>query len=219
MVNLTSRLSRFIKLKQISIMEFEKIISVSNGLISKAIRGDKSIGSDKLEKIFFAYPDLNPTWLLTGEGKMLSGEGNQTELLGNLEEEDTIIPLYNAEASAGIGSLQLSNEYIIDNLQVPFARKEDIALTIVGDSMTPAMQSGDLAVVRNMPNWREYLDYGNIFIVVTDNEVYCKTVSKSAEKDIFTLKSYNTNYGDFEIPKKYISEIYKVIGIISQRSY
>lgn len=85
--------------------------------------------------------------------------------------------------------------------------------------MTSAMQSGDIAVVRGMPNWREYLDYGNIFIVVTDNEVYCKTVSKSAEKDIFTLKSYNTNYGDFEIPKKYISEIYKVIGIISQRSY
>lgn len=85
--------------------------------------------------------------------------------------------------------------------------------------MTPAMQSGDIAVVRGMPNWREYLDYGNIFIVVTDNEVYCKTVSKSAEKDIFILKSYNTNYGDFEIQKKYISEIYKVIGIISQRSY
>lgn len=84
--------------------------------------------------------------------------------------------------------------------------------------MTPAMQSGDIAVVHDMPNWRKYLDYGNIYIVITDNEVYYKTISKSAEKDIFTLKSCNTNYGDFEIPKKYISEIYKVIGIISQRS-
>lgn len=200
----------------ISKNKFYKLTGIPNGTL------DKKTGVSEMfiEKYISTFPEINPSWLLTGKGKMLLSEENQISLVGSFEEDHVItIPLYNAEASAGIGALQLSNEYVIDNLQVPFARENDIALTIVGDSMTPAMQSGDIAVVRDMPNWREYLDYGNIFIVVTDNEVYCKTVSKSTEKDIFTLKSYNTNYGDFEIPKKYISEIYKVIGIISQRSY
>lgn len=219
-MSVISRLSDYIQHDEKSVNKFEAELGFSNGVISKAIRGGKTIGSDKLERILLMLPELNPAWLLTGNGEMLLSDENQTQLNTSYEEEHFItIPLYNAEASAGIGALQLSNEYVIDHLQVPFARENDIALTIVGDSMTPAMQSGDIAVVRSMPNWREYLDYGNIFIVVTDNEVYCKTVSKSAEKDIFTLKSYNTNYGDFEIPKKYISEIYKVIGIISQRSY
>lgn len=219
-MSVINRLSDYIQYKKKSINKFEAELGFSNGIISKAIRGGKTIGSDKLERILLATQELNPTWLLTGEGVMLLTDENQIPLQSSSGEGQVItIPLYNAEASAGIGALRLSNEYVIDSLQVPFAREDDIALTIVGDSMTPAMQSGDIAVVRCMPNWREYLDYGNIFIVVTDNEVYCKTVSKSTEKDIFTLKSYNTNYGDFEIPKKYISEIYKVIGIISQRSY
>jgi phage repressor protein C with HTH and peptisase S24 domain len=81
------------------------------------------------------------------------------------------------------------------------------------------MQSGDIAVVRNMPNWNDYLEFENIFIVVSEHEVYCKVISKSEEKEIFRLKSYNSNYSEFEIPKKFIRQVYKVIGIISQRSY
>jgi phage repressor protein C with HTH and peptisase S24 domain len=143
-------------------------------------------------------------------------------LLPEIEPYEThtiTIPLYNSEASAEIGHLQLSSEYVIDHLQVPFARETDIARTIVGDSMTAAMQSGDIAVVRNMPNWNDYLEFENIFIVVSEHEVYCKVISKSEEKEIFRLKSYNSNYSEFEIPKKFIRQVYKVIGIISQRSY
>ncbi len=194
---------------------FNKIgLSYSN---FKGIQRKSALNSDAIVTILSNFPNINSTWLLTGKGEMLLKGGEN--LVSDTENNGFAIPLYNAEASAGIGQLQLGSEYIIDKLKVPFARNEDIALTIVGDSMTPAMQSGDIAVVRSMPNWKEYLDYGNIFIVVTENEVYCKIVQKNIEKDIFTLKSYNTNYNEFEIPKKFISQIYKVIGIISQRSY
>ncbi|MCY1635769.1 S24 family peptidase [Marinifilum sp. D737] len=164
--------------------------------------------------------EINYEWLLTGKGDMLQADLSiDSDEIQPYETHALTIPLYNSEASAGIGQLQLSNEYVIDSLSVPFAREDDIALTIVGDSMTPAMQSGDIAVVRNMPNWRDYLDYGNIFVVVTENEVYCKVIAKNEDKDIFTLKSYNANYSEFEIPKKFIRQVYKVIGIVSQRSY
>jgi hypothetical protein len=43
------------------------------------------IGGDKIVKILSEYPDLNPEWLLTGEGEMLknpNGNGNQS-IVGN----------------------------------------------------------------------------------------------------------------------------------------
>jgi len=206
-----------LKYKGVSKDEFYKKTGFSVGFLDSG----SSLGVDKLRIIVDNYHDFNTEWLLTGKGEMLISDKTVTGLANyNTDEETgTIIPLYNAEASAGVGQLQLSNEYIIDSLQVPFARKEDVALTIVGDSMTPTMQNGDIAVVRNMPNWREYLDFGNIFVVVTENEVYCKMISKNPDGEIFTLKSYNTNYSEFEIPKKYVREVYKEIGIISQRCY
>ena len=211
------KIIQFLKHKKISKNKFYKKTGFSVGFLDSG----SSLGVDKLRIILDNYHDFNSTWLLTGKGEMIISDKTIDELssIPTNDNNGFVIPLYNAEASAGIGQLQLSSEYIINKLKVPFARDEDIALTIVGDSMTPAMQSGDIAVVRSMPNWKEYLDYGNIFIVVTENEVYCKIVQKNSEKDIFTLKSYNTNYNEFEIPKKFISQIYKVIGIISQRSY
>jgi hypothetical protein len=73
--------------------------------------------------------------------------------------------------------------------------------------------------VRNIPTWHEYLGYGNMFIVVTENEVYCKIETKNDDKEISTLKSYNLNYNEFEMPKKIIILVYKVIETISLKSY
>lgn len=48
---------------------FEQQCKLSNGYVSSIRR---SIGPEKLEHIRSNYPDLNITWLLTGEGPMLT---------------------------------------------------------------------------------------------------------------------------------------------------
>ena len=50
---------------------FDKSISVGNGYTSKQSKSKASVGSDVLERIIDTYPDLNPMWLLTGEGDMI----------------------------------------------------------------------------------------------------------------------------------------------------
>ena len=52
----------------ISKAEFERKSSLSNGYLNN-FKG--SLGADKLEGILKAYPEINMTWLLTGEGEML----------------------------------------------------------------------------------------------------------------------------------------------------
>lgn len=65
------RLKAYIDFKHISVAAFEKSIGMSNASFAKSLKGGKSIGSDKLERILATYDDLSAEWLLRGEGPML----------------------------------------------------------------------------------------------------------------------------------------------------
>lgn len=64
------RIKYFIENKNISIRKFELSIGASNGLIGNAIKKNSDIQSKWISKIIEIY-NINPTWLLTGEGPML----------------------------------------------------------------------------------------------------------------------------------------------------
>lgn len=129
------------------------------------------------------------------------------------------ISIYNAEASAGHGTLRLDKEFVIGKLSVPFAKPGDIAITAVGKSMVPSIQSGDLLVIREFQDWKDYTVPGNEYVIVTNDSIYIKVV-KDRSNDKLTLHSYNhIEYQDFDIPLRCIVSMYKVIGVISQRAY
>lgn len=73
------RLGEYLKLKSISFYAFENSIKSSRGSISKAVKENKSIGSNMIENILNIYKDLNPIWLFTGNGNVLLEEINQTK--------------------------------------------------------------------------------------------------------------------------------------------
>lgn len=72
------RLAEFLKHLGIGQAKFAQIVGVSKGFANNV--GD-SIRTDNLNKIAEHYPELNLTWLLTGEGEMLKG-GTQGEAGG-----------------------------------------------------------------------------------------------------------------------------------------
>ena len=81
-MNTKERLLLFIEKTGITIAEFERKCSLSNGYLKK-VKG--SIGSDKIEDIIRAYPQLNRVWLLSGEGDML-----KTSIVQNNQNGDNI---------------------------------------------------------------------------------------------------------------------------------
>lgn len=62
------RMLEFIESMNLSKKEFETTSGLSNGYLNNC-KGN--VGAAKLEGILTAYPQLNRTWLLTGEGEML----------------------------------------------------------------------------------------------------------------------------------------------------
>ena len=67
-MDLKDRILAYIKYLQIPVSEFERNSGLSNGYI-KNFKGQ--LGVEKLENILKAYPELNYTWLVRGEGEML----------------------------------------------------------------------------------------------------------------------------------------------------
>lgn len=71
------RLNEYVERKGISKYRFYKESGLSNGFLDKG----ENIGTDKCEKIIYAYPDINPLWLLTGEGEMLKDSSCNSEVV------------------------------------------------------------------------------------------------------------------------------------------
>lgn len=78
------RLTQFIKFKGLNAKRFEEMTGLSNGYLSKLTHAP---GADKLRVILETFPDLNHTWLMTGEGSMLRTGINQTNLGPNGKNE------------------------------------------------------------------------------------------------------------------------------------
>lgn len=134
------RLIDFIYYKRISITTFEKNVGVSNGYVNNI---NKSIGTDKLEKILNVYPELSCSWLLFGEGEMLKSEKGTTVsangngiavnnsnckisrvthendtngTLDSLQAENAVLRNENAELRAALLDITRQNQKLTDKL-------------------------------------------------------------------------------------------------------
>lgn len=70
-MKIVDRIKEFITHKRLSMSAFNEKIGAGKGYIEKQIQRKGSIGGDVLEKIVHVFPEINPVWLLTGEGEML----------------------------------------------------------------------------------------------------------------------------------------------------
>ena len=77
-------LKNYIEYKAISVLSFEKSVG-TRSTIDKAIKNSSNLRSDLLAKIIETYSDINPSWLITGKGKMLLDPNSINN--GNLLEQ------------------------------------------------------------------------------------------------------------------------------------
>jgi hypothetical protein len=74
------RIALFIEHQGISQNAFDVSIGRPKGYIGKQSRSKASIGSDILETILRTYENLNPQWLISGEGEMIKGSKKESEV-------------------------------------------------------------------------------------------------------------------------------------------
>ena len=69
------RTIEFVKHKGITMKTFEQRCGLSSGYVTSMRKG---FGSDKLNNVLIAFPELNRDWLLYGEGEMIKGATSQS---------------------------------------------------------------------------------------------------------------------------------------------
>ncbi len=212
--------------------KFEKLAGLSNGYLNQLRNAP---GAVKLQSIIYAFPELNKNWLLTGEGNMLNSPAEESAALPAHMEDGAHLPVLDVDYKLvpiihidSVGGIHSSNDIIEEpeyiEGYVPFtgARDGDLVIHESGDSMAPTIPAGSLMLVRRVDGWRDYLGYGNIFVLVLrDGRRITKEVTRFDDNphEFVYCVSHNDAVPNEELPKGCIVEVWKVIKWVTNKGW
>lgn len=182
-------------------------------------------GGDMIVKILTSYPVLSADWLLTGSGDMLKSITTQVEVpvtqvssapLPEINYEYKGAPYYNVDFIGGF-DIVLNDQTINPDYYINFApynKPGVVWCNITGHSMEPELNNGDFIAMKEMTSPIEYLPYGEIYGIVTDDYRTVKRIRLSDRKGYVRLIPTNKSpeYGEQEIPIKIIRKVFAVLG-------
>lgn len=220
------RLAQFIQYQKVSIRAFEQSIGASDGMIRRAISNKTDIQSKWLSIIADNYPNLNIVWLITGKGDMIKGKLSDNHSKGNglcgsefiptMNHEYKGAPYYNVDFIGGfdivLNDQTVNPDYYIDF--APYNKPGVVWCNITGHSMEPELNNGDFIAMKEMTSPIEYLPYGEIYGIITDDYRTIKRMRMSEKKGFVRLIPTNKSpeYGEQEIPISTIRKVFAVLG-------
>ena len=189
---------------------FASMIGTTQPTIANWI-AQNQIPEGGIAKICRALPEVSFEWL-TGKEEM-PRRGYQDEPAVN---EMPIVgqPFYN-RMPASAGQLDMGHEDItVEHIHIPGV-KATAFFPVVGNSMDPTIQSGDIIGIRALDGLNRVRP-NDIYLVFTrDSERMIKRIKNLNQQSAYlTLYSDNPAYEPFEVLKNQIIGVYKVVCLI-----
>lgn len=189
---------------------FANIVGVSEGNIRGYIKNVVP-KQDFLEKVV-RNCDVNPMWLLTGKGEMVS---SPQEVAHHAESPNEGIPLIPLSAMAGaMAGEQSILEYECERYIIPAFKGADFLIPVKGDSMLPTYKSGDIVACQRIPLDNMFFQWNKPYILDTKQGAIIKRVKPGGDNQHMLIVSDNKEYDPFELPYSEIYAVALVIGII-----
>ena len=203
-------------------IEFAKRVGISKQTLNNWLK--RGVSKDAPYKIIEAFPDINPDWLLTGEGSMLKEDNSDKNI-----SDSKAIPFYDAETTGGNHGLVSSSSSDVSLVGYIhsggwFDGRETAAIRHVGDSMTE-YPNGCILAVREVTKLH-LLVPGKNYVIETDEYRVTKRVQRGSTSHSLALYSSNEEkYEDgrlihepFEVEFSDIRRIFSVLGYIVNQS-
>lgn len=211
------RIKMLIEKKKVSPSGFAKLIGFNQSNFSKILRGEREVPTNLINAI---CGNLNISYLW-----LVNGDGSISEDTQDRQEQPEISytkgkPYYNVDFIGGFDLVmndQTSNpDYLIDFQKY---QEADCWCNITGHSMEPLISSGDIIALKEMKDWRDFLLFGEVYGIITDDMRTVKTVTKSQKgEDFLQLVPENKaeEYQPQDIPIKLIRKVFKVLGCMKK---
>lgn len=200
---------------------------LKTGISRGTLESPTGITEETITKIFAIYPDINPSWLIKGEGYTTLDQNDSNILTGEkkgevkyvaIESKDIAngIPLIGLDVAAGFGTTEFSiKEQDIQALYVvPDFTNIDFMIRVKGNSMYPKYSSGDIIACRKLHN-SKFIQWNKCYVIATQEQgLLIKRIRQSEKQDYLLAVSDNKEYQPFDIPTDEITGIALVIGVI-----
>ena len=185
--------------------------------LSQAKKGDERYLTEGLaQRLSTNNSGINLSWLLTGEGEMLTTDAPVVEQRKQESEENEgkLIPLLPLSAEGGsldgFDNLGVS----LPDCEVIYSpiKDADMAITVSGKSMEPDYPEGCRVVVKRI-NHALFIEWGREYVLDTVNGIVLKTLEPSDDPNFIRCTSLNPDqrrYAPFEIPKESVRGVYRV---------
>lgn len=220
-MELKDRILQIIKYKGLTLPAFaEKIGAKTRQSIYDLTSGKtKSLSEKMKDKILSYATDINPVWLITGQGDMLTeNKTNANQKKQDLSMYETWLIPMNAHGGSltGIpaeGTMPQNCERIISPI-----KDVDFAITVYGDSMAPEYPSGSKVLIKKI-NPEIFIEWGKTFVLDTSNGVLIKEIHYCEREGYITCHSINNDpkYKDFDIPLSEIYGMYRVLMVLTAK--
>lgn len=206
------RIKKFIDYKGIAVSAFEKSIGMSNASFGKSLRSGGAIGTDKLENILIVYPELSPSWLVSGEGPMLRGDDQPAKVSYNPSVGK---PYFDVDFIGGFSEI-FNDQTTLPacNVLVPGFEKASVWCNVTGHSMEPKINHGDIIALRECSI--NDIQYGEIYAVVLDTIRTIKILRRGSCSDVLRYVPINQDFDEQEFPISRIIRVFEVLGSIAR---
>jgi len=160
------------------------------GMTSANFRGSAKktpLNSNAIENILSVFPDINPEWLITGNGNMLRTD-QPIQATKSTNDNQDAYPLIDLTVAAGFGSVNFGIEkkdvkeyYIIPKFQ---DLKIDFMIEVTGSSMYPKYASGDV-IACTIIRESKFIQWNKVHVIAT------------AEQGLLVkrIREYDDNHG------------------------
>lgn len=205
---LIERFLQFIENKNYSLAKVEKELGLANGYLGKMKARNGSIGSNIIEKIVYAYPEIDVNWLITG--RPLS--------VVNIERADTGsrhngIPYYETLLATAGDFISLLND-AVPKLYYNIPQFDDCKalIPVYGHSMKGIVEPGDLIAIAEINN-RDEFNPQRPYLVITEDNRMIKYLRED-ENDSSIIWAESTNHARIKLHVDNIKKIYAIKGIV-----
>lgn len=209
---------------------YTDVPEITKNMMVKLRNGETKDASSKiLEPFCKYYKQVNPSYILIGEGSMFlaNSENNVPSVIDAPPVDNAPVisyskgkPYFNVDFLGGfdiiINDQTINPEYLVD-----FKKYEDADCwcNISGHSMDPLISNGDIIAIKQLYDWREFLLYGEVYGIITKEMRTIKVVTKSPKGDDYLhLVPVNKSeeYQPQDLPKKLITHVFRVLGCMKK---